>query len=305
MMLIGIDHGNRLIKLARREPFTCGLVESDIAPFGTEILKYKGKFYQLSDQRIPYHRDKTEDDRYFVLTLFAIAKEIEAAGVYRPDVIPVQLAVGLPPAYCGAQKPAFISYFSKRGSISFSYHGKQYTIMISEVLCFPQAYAAAVTMYETLCSIPQAIILDLGGYTADYIRVKSGACDLSVCDSLEKGVILFYNKIRSMLNAEYDMKFDELQIDAILTGKDKNAAQVAVDAIKSYAQEYINDLLSTFREHQIELKAGNVIFVGGGALLFREQIMNSGKVSNTRFIDDIRANAIGYEKMYELTHKGR
>ena len=304
-MLIGIDHGNRSVKLARVEPFICGLDTKESQPYGSDYLEYKGRYYLLSDNRIPYHRDKSEDDRFFILTLFGIAKEIEKSGKYHTGVIPVQLAIGLPPAFYGAQKRSFINYFAKRGPITFTYRGKKYNIMISDVVCYPQAYAAAVTIYEELVNVPQTIVLDIGGYTADYIRVKSGACDLSVCDSLEKGVILFYNKIRSMLNAEYDMKFDELQIDAILTGKEKNAAQVAVDAIKSYAQEYINDLLSTFREHQIELKAGNVIFVGGGALLFREQIMNSGKVGNTRFIDDIRANAIGYEKMYELSHKGR
>ena len=304
-MLIGIDHGNRLIKLARCEPFTCGLVESDIAPFGTDVLKYKGKFYQLSDQRIPYHRDKTEDDRYFVLTLFAIAKEIEAAGIYRPGVVPVQLAVGLPPAYYGAQKPAFLAYFSNRGTVAFSYHGKHYTILISEVSCYPQAYAAAVTMYETLCSIPQAIILDLGGYTTDYIRVKNGAGDLTVCDSLEKGVILYYNKVQSKLRAEQDLLLSEMEIDAILGGKQLNVTQAALNTVVSQAQEYINDLLNTFREHQIELKSGPVIFVGGGALLFKDQIRKSGKVGNPIFVDDIRANASGYEKMYELRRRGR
>ena len=79
-MLIGMDHGNRLIKLVKSEPFTCGLAESEVRPYGTDVLSYKDKYYQLSDQRIPYHRDKTEDDRYFILTLFGIAKEI---GVFQ------------------------------------------------------------------------------------------------------------------------------------------------------------------------------------------------------------------------------
>ena len=244
-MLIGIDHGNRLIKLARCEPFTCGLVESDVRPFGADVLSYKGRYYQLSDQRIPYHRDKTEDDRYFVLTLFGIAKELEASGRNLSGVIPVQLAVGLPPAYYGAQKPAFISYFSKRGAITFSYHARQYTITISEVVCFPQAYAAEVTMYETLCGIPQAIILDLGGYTADYIRVKSGAGDLTVCDSLEKGVILYYNKVQSKLRAEQDLLLSEMEIDAILTGEQTDMPQAVTEIVISQAQEYITDLLSS------------------------------------------------------------
>ena len=72
-MLVCVDHGNKQIKTASRV-FTSGLVESDTRPpFGDNILFYRGKYYTLSDQRIPYTRDKTEDDRFFILTLFAIA----------------------------------------------------------------------------------------------------------------------------------------------------------------------------------------------------------------------------------------
>lgn len=67
-MLIAIDHGSKLIKTVNCPPFTSGLV-------GSDVLQYQGKYYQLSDQRIPYRRDKTGDDRFFVLTLFAIATE--------------------------------------------------------------------------------------------------------------------------------------------------------------------------------------------------------------------------------------
>lgn len=72
-MLIAIDHGNKLVKVPNHPPFTSGLQESDSPPFGGETLKYRGKYYTLSEKRIPYHRDKTEDERFFVLTLFAIA----------------------------------------------------------------------------------------------------------------------------------------------------------------------------------------------------------------------------------------
>ena len=74
-MLIAIDHGNKQIKTTHRT-FTSGLCESDTRPpFGKEVLYYNGKYYTLSDQRIPYMRDKTVDERYFILTLFAIAFE--------------------------------------------------------------------------------------------------------------------------------------------------------------------------------------------------------------------------------------
>lgn len=93
-MFIAIDHGNKNMKTAHRV-FTSGLSESDTRPpFGENILQYGGKYYVLSEQRIPYLRDKTLDDRFFVLTLFAIAFELEAAGLHTSDnVVDIQLAV--------------------------------------------------------------------------------------------------------------------------------------------------------------------------------------------------------------------
>lgn len=81
-MLIAIDHGNKQIKTVHAKPFTSGLIQSDAPGFGTDYLAYQGKFYALTDQRIPYRRDKTEDERFFILTLFAIAYEIEATEQY-------------------------------------------------------------------------------------------------------------------------------------------------------------------------------------------------------------------------------
>ena len=54
--------------------------------------------YSLTEKRISYLRDKTEDERFYVLTLFAIAKELERAGIMEPDeVVDITLLVGLPP----------------------------------------------------------------------------------------------------------------------------------------------------------------------------------------------------------------
>ena len=80
-MLIAIDHGNKQIKTVHTQPFTSGLIQGDTPGFGTDCLTYQGKYYTLTDQRIPYRRDKTEDERFFILTLFAIAYEIEAMGL--------------------------------------------------------------------------------------------------------------------------------------------------------------------------------------------------------------------------------
>lgn len=304
-MLIAIDHGNKQTKLVRSEPYISGLLESEVRPFGADVLKYRDKYYQITDQRIPYRRDKTEDDRFFILSLFGIANEIEATGNYSPSLMRVQLAVGLPPAHYGAQYLAFTDYFARRGAVSFTYRGKPYSIYFDDVACFPQSYAAAVTILPTLSTVPLALVVDVGGMTMDYLRIKKGEGDLSVCDSLENGVIMLYNKIISKVRAEQDLLLTEPEIDAILLGQPYQGLQEAVPVVERCAKEFVSDLLSALRERQLELRAGPVVFVGGGSILLRRYIQKSGKVAHPMFVEDIRANARGYELLYQISHKGR
>lgn len=304
-MLIGIDHGNKQIKTAHCAPFTSGLKESEVLLFGKDILQYEGKYYQLTNQRIPYHRNKTSDQRFFILTLFAIAQELEVQGINTTDTQQIQLAVGLPPAHYGAQHREFSQYFLGRGTIHFTYRERAYSILIDDVGCYPQSYAAAATIIRTLQNAPKALIVDIGGFTADYLQVKNGEGDLSICDSLENGVILLYNQTRSRVSAEQDIILDETEIDAILMERNMDTPPNLGELVRRQAKEFADDLLSTLRERGLELRSGPVVFVGGGSILLRRQIEASGKVRNPVFVDDIRANAKGYELLYRVSHFGR
>ena len=75
--------------------------------------------------------------------------------------------------------------------------------------------------------------------------------------------------------------------------------------VRQQAQEFVSDLLSSLRERMLELKSGKVIFLGGGATLLRRQIEASGKIGQAIFVEDINANAKGYEYLYRLQHSGR
>ena len=151
-MLISIDHGNKQIKTNHRT-FVSGLRESDTKPpFGKDVLFYKGKYYTLTDQRIPYMRDKTADERYFILTLFAVAFELAGTEYRKDEIVDVQLAVGLPPAHYGAQYERFENYFLNRDIIDFQLDGRPYSVFISTAICFPQAYAAIMPIYQRIHS---------------------------------------------------------------------------------------------------------------------------------------------------------
>lgn len=268
-------------------------------------MKYRGKYYTLSEKRIPYHRDKTEDDRFWVLTLFAIAYELQACKAYSPNIMRVRLAVGLPPAHYGAQHKKFTSYFTGRGAVQFDFQSKSYAIFIEKVMCFPQVYATAVTMLQTLRDKPKALIVDQGGMTTDLLLMKDGAGDLSVCESLEHWVITLYNQVKSRVSAELDVLLEESEIDAILQGRTEHVPPQVADAVERQAQNFVNDLFSTLRERGLELKSGMTVFLGGGSILLRRQIEASGKVGTPLFVEDIRANAQGYDLLYRLSEEGR
>ena len=171
--------------------------------------------------------------------------------------------------------------------------------------CYPQSYAAAITVFQTLQSSPKALIIDIGGFTADYLLLRNGEGDLSVCDSLENGVILLYNRIKSRVAAEQDLLLDETEIDAILLGRDSGQSDAVSQIVRQQAQEFVSDLLSSLRERMLELKSGKVIFTGGGAVLLRQQIEASDKVREPVFIEDIAANVKGYQLLYQAERIGR
>jgi len=117
-MLISIDHGNSAIKTMHHS-FVSGLSEHTVRPpISDEILEYGGNYWTLSSKRITYMMDKTADERFFVLTLFAIAKELESAGRYMP-VENIDLAVGLPPEHYGVLKERFANYFKRESEVRF------------------------------------------------------------------------------------------------------------------------------------------------------------------------------------------
>ena len=212
-MIISVDHGNKSIKTPNAL-FTSGLIVSEgLQGFKTDYICWNNKYYTLTEQRIAYLRDKTEDERFYVLTLFAIAKELERRKVPETlDPIDITLLVGLPPAHYEQLHSRFEQYFLRRREIvDFEYNGKYYSIRVSKVLSYPQAFAAAVTQFGTLKAHSVAYIIDIGGFTIDVLKLRSGHPDLAVVESFEKGVITLYNGIASKCNALYEEhKIDEI-----------------------------------------------------------------------------------------------
>ena len=300
-MIISVDHGNKSIKTPHAI-FTSGLVMSDgLQGFKTDYIGWNGKYYSLTERRISYLRDKTEDDRFFILTLFAIAKELEYRDVSETlDPIEITLLVGLPPAHYEQLHSRFEQYFlRRREAIDFEYNGKYYSVRINKVLSYPQAFAAAVTQYSTLKAHSVAYIIDIGGFTIDVLKLRFGRPDLEVVESFEKGVITLYNSIASKCNSQYARILEECEIDEVIRNQPTVLPGEVQQLIRSMTSDFLAEFYNFLRERGIDVSTSKCVFAGGGSLLLRGMIERGNKVAFPIFIEDIHANAIGYEVLYQ------
>lgn len=298
---IAIDHGNRNIKTVHTV-FTTGISESDIRPGrGVDYLEYNGKFYVPSNRRIPYQRDKTQDQRFFALTLLGIAKELEQnSNIEKGDLLQVQLPIGLPPKHFAELYDKYEKFFKGKGDmIRFTYRQNEYHINIIDVMAFPQDYAAIMLQYKEICEYPKVVGVDIGGFTTDYLMFRSGIEDMEICDSMETGIISLYNRIIARIRADYDVLLEEIDVDSIIKGKKGLYETKVVNAVLQEAEAYVTDLLASLRERGIDLKSTLFIFLGGGSILLKELIESSGVISHVQFIEDIHANAKGYDYLYQ------
>lgn len=303
---VAVDHGNRNVKTCNHL-FTTGLSALDKKPGrGENYLQYEGKYYTLSEKRIPYQRDKTLDNRFYVLTLFAICMELEQQPQVQPgDVIQIELPIGLPPKHFADLCEKYEQYFQGDGGVEdVVYNDKIYHICICRAMAYPQDYAAMMTRMDEIGEIPKAVGIDIGGFTTDYLLMRNGQPDMDYCDSLESGVITMYNQIISNVNSEYDTLLEETDIDSILAGKirfyDENVVRMTEDIV----QNFVTDLLGSIRERGIDTRSTYTVFIGGGAKLLRKFLEKADRLGRYMFIEDVSANAKGYDLLYRLTQTG-
>jgi len=299
--VIAIDHGNRNMKTLNYT-FPSSYLESGHLPTFGDVLVYGGKEYTLIDQRMPQKTDKTKDDSYFILTLFAIGKEL-AGKTALDECIDVELLVGLPPLHCKEMSQRFAKYFKNNGNeIRFELNKIPHIIRITEVYVYPQAYAAVMTVREQIKDSPIVNLIDIGGYTVDLLQLVSLRPNMSVCTSLYGGVNSMFQKINEQVRAKGAMNVPDSIIEGILRGNKKilsTCSNERIELVQSNAQQFAYDMVLSISQSGLDLAENKTVFVGGGSILLRKFIKSTKLVSKSIFVDSVRANAKGYQLLYD------
>ena len=267
--VIGVDHGYAAMKTVHGS-FPSGLVAYEHEPYTQKnVLEYGGTYYVVGSGRQPLQKDKTRTEDYYLLTLAAIARELDCRNAER--TCSVILAAGLPLTSFGRDKKKFRAYLLRDGKpVPFRYEGRDYTVTVRDVKLFPQGYAAVLTQTELLDE-PSVIVADIGGWTVDLMRLDNRLPNAATCRSLEWGMIRC--------------------IDA------SSLPDEAKGIIHAQADLYVQNLLSTITECGLDTRAMPTIFIGGGAALMKRRVSATNGLCRPVILDDVSLNAKGYERL--------
>ena len=297
-MNIGIDHGYYAIK-TRHFSFPAGITAYSHEPYTLQnTLEYGGKFFVCGTGRQPILRNKMENENYYLLTLAAIAKEIQQRGA--KTECSVTIAAGLPLAGFGREKKSFREYLRPSSQpVSFQFEGIPHKITIEDVKLFPQGYSALMIHPELLQNEPSVLLMDIGGWTVDLMRLDNGIPNAATCRSMELGMIRCMEEAREQVLREKGVSVTDAQIERVLSGKNCSLENTIQCLIRKQGETYTQNLLSAVMEAGFDLKALPVVMMGGGASVVHRSVSQQDGLCQVIPLLDDKVNAEGFERIVE------
>ena len=295
-LIIGIDHGYGNIKTANT-CFRAGVAAYDKEPiFAGDILKYDDVYYSIGEEHKEFIADKMTDQDYYILTLAAIAKELEAADLHAADVY---LAVGLPLTWVSEQKERFRKYLLQKRDPAFVYKGNLYFITIRGVEVFPQGFAAIADKLPEFKGT--TMLCDIGNGTMNIMTVSNGKPNPQKCFTEKYGTYQCMLAVREQLLRKFGTVVDDDIVEDVLRKGTADISEQYLTVIQETAKRYVDGIMRRLREHEYNPELMKLYIVGGGGCLIR----NFAEYDTTRVTinDDICATAKGYEFLAGLRLK--
>ena len=295
--IIGIDHGYGNIKTANHI-FKTGVAVSDTEPiFGTNVLFYNGKYYLVGEGHKEYSAEKSTDEQYFILTLAAIAMELNSYGLSEATV---HIAAGLPLKWVSQQKKAFSDYLLRAPDVRFAFNRKNYHVRIAGVTVFPQGFAAIHDKTSTMSGM--TVLCDIGNGTMNVLFMKDGKPNPLKVYTEKLGTQQCVIAAKMAIQDKYHVNIDESIIEDVLRTGTADIADDRLEVIRDTAKDYVKKLFAVLRRYDYEPSLMRLYVVGGGGCLIR----NFAEYDENRVTinSDIRATAKGYESWaYRLLEK--
>ncbi len=292
--IIGVDHGYGNIKTANTVTPT-GLTAYDTEPvFSGNILEYNGKFYRTGEGHKEFVADKAMDEDYYILTLMAVARELNIAGIREASV---HLAAGLPLTWVRRQREAFRAYLLQNEDVRYRFNGKDYHIHFVGCSLYPQGYPAIVNQLDNFKGTN--LLADIGNGTMNILYVVSKKPQEQRSWTEKMGVNQCMIAAKNAVMDSFGTKIEDSIVEQVLRFGTADISPTYLDCITDTAKRYVSDLFATLRRYEYNPDLIRLYVVGGGGCLMK----HFGEYDSSRvtILEDICATAKGYEQLAFLS----
>ncbi len=291
-IIIGIDHGYGNIKTAHC-CFKTGVAVYDKEPtFKNNLLIYNNKFYIVGEEHKEFISDKMTDGDYYILTLAAIARELNIRNL---TSVRIHIAAGLPLTWVSEQKENFKSYLLQNESADFIFKGNNYHVEFAGADIFPQGFSAVADKLREFKGIN--MLCDIGNGTMNVMYINECRPVPNKCYTEKYGTHQCMLAVRENLMKQFGKSVDETLIDRVIRHGLADVSERYLTAVRTTVSEYADGIFRRLREHEYDSELMRLYVVGGGSCI----IKNFTDYNKERVIinDDICATAKGYEILAE------
>ena len=249
-----------------------------------------GMYYQIGEEHKEFCAEKTQDEDYYVLTLAAIARELDGKGMNRATV---HIAAGLPLTWVATQKEDFQKYLLQNESVDFTFRNKDYHVEFAGADIYPQGFAAAFYRLQDFKGIN--MLVDIGNGTMNIMYINNFRPLEKKCFTEKYGTHQCVLAVRESLLKELGTVVDDLVIEQVIRTGTADIGEKYLTVIRKAAGDYTKEIFHKLREREYNPELMRLYVVGGGGCM----IQNFGEYDKSRvtIVRDICATAKGYEAM--------
>ena len=298
-VIIAIDHGYGNIKTSNFcFPANVTTINDGLC-FTDDILIYDGATYAIGMGHKEFRADKIMDQDYYLLTLAAIGKELDRRDLTKATIV---LAAGLPLTWGIGQKETFQKYLMQNAHVDFIYKGIDYHADVQEAMIFNQGIAAVANLINKSFRGTNMLV-DIGNGTMNVMNINEKTAILESCFTEKYGTYQCVIRAREMLQRKFGSLPTDAQIEKYLRSMNADIGEKYKAVIQETARQYVAEIFRRLREHEYDPDLMRLWVIGGGGCL----VKNFGVYDADRviFIEDLRANAKGYERMARRTLEKR
>lgn len=177
--------------------------------------------------------------------------------------------------------------------VFFKFEGTAYKITVEDVKLFPQGYSAIALHPELVQNEPSVLLMDIGGWTVDLMRLDNRVPNAATCRSLELGMIRCLDEIREQVRRDTGLSVTDAQAERVLAGQPCSMDEAARGIIQAQGCLDTERLVSAVMKAGFGLKALLVVILGRGASVVKRNVSPGGLSASASISLRDRSTAFG------------